>query len=78
MTTFNAEQAVSIAADSWPDLRRCDVYRLFDSHDPEHWTAIYRCLKQQRPDLAFEAREAMADLEADMSSFFGDIPGTTC
>lgn len=74
---FDAEQSVLVCADSWAALRKIDVFRLFDSHDPEHWSAVYKCLKRHRPELAFEACECMTDLEADLSSFAGDIPGTT-
>ena len=65
---FNADRSVLIAADSWEKLRRCDVYRLFNSHDDRHWTPIFKVLKAKRPDLIGEAREVMADLEADLHS----------
>jgi hypothetical protein len=68
MTDFNPERSVLVAADSWEKLRKSDVYRLFDSHDADQWTPIYRSLKQNRPDLVDEAREVMADLKADMHS----------
>lgn len=74
---FDPEKAVLICADSWDKLRKGDVYRLFDSHEESQWRGIYRCLIKHRPEFAFEAREVMADLEADASSFYGDIPGTT-
>lgn len=66
--TFQPERSVLVAADSWKKLRRVDVYRLFESHDDSQWEAIFQCLKGHRPDLVGEAREAMADLEADMHS----------
>lgn len=68
---FDPERSVLFVADSWALLRRCDVYRLFNSHDPDHWTPIYRALKRHRPDLVDEAREVMADLESDLHTEIG-------
>lgn len=60
--------AVQVAADSWKQLRKCDVYRVFNSYDDKYWSGIFKVLKEERPDLIEEAREVMADLEADMHS----------
>lgn len=63
---WTAARSVLVTAESWKQLRRGDVYRLFDSHDDCLWSAILKELKTQRPDLVDEAREVMADLEADL------------
>jgi len=63
--SFNAARAVLIAADSWDSLRRSDVYRVFDTYDSEHWSAIFEVLKSERTDLVSEALEVLAELEAE-------------
>ena len=70
---FDAERSVLVCANSWSSLRQMDVHRLFGSYDHENWAAINKCLKRHRPELAHEASEAMADLEADMHSSGGRV-----
>ena len=60
---FDANRAVLIAADSWQQLRRSDVLRLFDWHDPRNWDPILRVLTARRPDLVEEAQTCLAELE---------------
>jgi len=62
---FDADLAVLIAADSWQQLRRSDVLRLFDWHQPRYWTEILRVLTARRPELVDEAHKCLAELEED-------------
>jgi len=62
------DYAVKVAADSWEMLRKSGVYRIFSTYDDKYWSGIFKVLKEKRPDLVGEAREVMADLEADMHS----------
>lgn len=64
---FNADRSVLVAADSWEKLRRCDVFRLFDSHCPETWGAINDCLSQRRPDLIDSADKCLEELRSELA-----------
>jgi hypothetical protein len=65
---FNPNYAVKIAADSWATLRKCDVYRLFNSHDPKHWKPLRRVLVTERPDLAEEAEDVLDELDRELTT----------
>lgn len=56
---FNPDLAVLLVADSWEQLRKSDVYRLFEAHEDSQANAIYGRLRKERPDLKEEALEVM-------------------
>ena len=72
MSSFDASRSVVIAADSWGSLRRSDVYRVFDSHEPEHWAAIAKVMATERPEFAEEINEVVTELESELYSTGGD------
>lgn len=58
----NANAMLPIVADSWSALRGCDVYRLLaicDDYEP-----AAEVVRDMRPDLQADVREALADLRA--------------
>ena len=61
MTPEQAETALHIAANTWAELRKCDVYRLIEVYGSEY--AIH--ITTNRPDLADECTECIADLSDD-------------
>lgn len=61
MMTFNPALAVKVAADDVGSLRRIDVFRVLDWTPPAHRQAVADYLIRERPDLAGEVAEALAD-----------------
>lgn len=60
---FNPTHMIRIAADTVQELRRCDVFRVLDwyadmRHDFAEWIVT------NRPDLADEVADVMAELNA--------------
>jgi hypothetical protein len=62
--SFNPASAVQVAADNVAALRQCDVYRALESNY-QHLTAMGRYITDNRPDLADEVAECIADIKAD-------------
>lgn len=54
---------IKIAADSIDKLRSIDVYRVLDSVDSDGRPALAAYIKGNRPDLADEVDDSLADLD---------------
>ncbi len=59
---FDYQQHVRLAADSIDRLRQCDVYRLMEWAPAPFRAGLANYLKQNRPDLAAEVDDCLADL----------------
>lgn len=54
MGKFNPRIALQVVADSWPELRKCDVYRLLDPWFKADLDALVAAIRANRPDLSEE------------------------
>lgn len=54
---FNPVAALSVVADSWEHLRRCDVNRLIEPWDGWRLEILLGEIRRYRPDLLTEARD---------------------
>lgn len=54
MPQFKPHIALQVVADSWPELRKCDVYRLLDPWFKEDLGALVAAIRANRPDLSEE------------------------
>lgn len=63
MTTEDVERMLPIVADSWTQLRRCDVYRLLSQFGAECRDAGTIVLTF-RPDLKKHVNDACEDIES--------------
>lgn len=54
---------ITIAADSVGQLRRCDVFRVLEWCPAERRAELAGWLVAERPDLAGEVAECLADLD---------------
>jgi hypothetical protein len=71
------DRVLPVVADSWEQLRRCDVYRLLDqiAYDDAKSIADARdFVIAKRPDLKSQANEVCADLIEECGF---DQPGST-
>lgn len=63
-------RVLPVVADSWEQLRPCDVFRLLDSIYYESLSGLYAAgeiIKTKRPDLTKKVDEAVAELHEEMS-----------
>ena len=72
---FNPDNWLLLVADTWAELRPCDVYRLYDECAPSNWAALTARLADMRPDVAERARRdrdaISAEHAAGLSASFG-------
>ena len=64
------DRMLPVVADSWEQLRGCDVYRLLNSIYYESLGGLYKAgdvVVAKRPDLAEAVAEAVRDIHAEMS-----------
>ena len=54
MKRFIPRIALQVVADSWSELRKCDVYRLLDPWFKEDMNALVAEIRANRPDLSDE------------------------
>jgi hypothetical protein len=59
---FDPEQFSRLVADSPAQIRKQDVYRLFDECDSSDWPALYQWLIRERSDLRGEANTVWEEL----------------
>lgn len=57
-------QTLPLVADSWSTLRGCDIYRLMGEFASLDWPLVADMIKSERPDLAADTDEALADIQA--------------
>jgi hypothetical protein len=61
---FNLDGMLKVVADSWEQLRCCDIFRLLDTTPEAHRAAMARRIKKQRPELAPEVDTVLSELDA--------------
>lgn len=59
---WSPAKQVKLAADSIEQLRKQDVYRLFQQCEPEHWLLLSVYLQRLRPDLITETQSCYAEM----------------
>jgi hypothetical protein len=69
---------ITIAANDATRLRKVDVFRLVDTCPNRHQQEFVAWLSAQRPDLAEEARECLAELGAQKCPYCRTGEGHAC
>lgn len=65
LTTQQVDNALTVVADSWPELRRCDVFRLLATTWPEMREELVAGIEFHRPDLVDEANDVIREMIAE-------------
>lgn len=61
MSQFKPHFALQVVADSWPELRKCDIYRLLDPWFKEDLDALVAAIRANRPDLSEEVDDCLEE-----------------
>jgi hypothetical protein len=72
---FNPDVAIWLVSDTWDTLRPCDIGRLLERIDTEHWPAIFDRLRNKRPDCAERMESEAGEILAErMPEYCADQP----
>jgi len=74
MTLQDVERQLPIVADSWAQLRPCDLFRLLESFPPAGMRAGAAIVAAQRPDLAERVTLEAGELAAELPHIYDAEP----